>query len=149
MGRLIGKAHLVVLALYLDQKGGNTAQQPDANRLIVDIGTRARICRNRTPQNDRLMRIIQRDTLLGKKLMDRMPVWNFETGRNRSLLGPGAHKAAAGAVAKRKPQRVEENGFARTGLTRKDSQTRMKRQVEPLDKNHIAYREVSQHEAES
>jgi len=81
--------------------------------------------------------------------MDRMPVWYVETGGYRSLIGPGSYKAATGAVTKCQPQRVQKNGLARPGFARQDCQTRMKRQVQPLDKNHVAYREVSQHEAGS
>jgi len=145
MGRLIRQTHLVVLALDFDQKSRDATQQPNANGLIVHIGPRPRIGGNRAPEHKRFMRVIKGNTLFGKKLMDRVTIGNIETGGNASLICPGTDQPAAGAVSQSQSKGVEKDGLARPGFTRKDRQSRMKRQIEPLDQNDIAYREVSQH----
>jgi hypothetical protein len=59
-----------------------------------------------------------------------------------------AHEAAIAAPAKCQRETVEQDGFAGAGFTGQHAQPVAKAQVEPVDQDDIAYRQMRQHGAQ-
>jgi len=68
-----------------------------------------------------------------------------EFRRYRRLLSPHAHQPALGALAERQAERIEQDGFAGTGLAGQHAETRAEGKVETVDQNDIADGQAEQH----
>ena len=56
-----------------------------------------------------------------------------------------AHHAAVGATAERKPERIEQDGFARTGLAGQGTKARAELELETIDNDEITNSQAAQH----
>jgi len=61
-------------------------------------------------------------------------------GSHLPLVRAVANQRSVAACAKRKRQRIEQDGFARTGLARKYGQAGLELDVEPFNQDNIADR---------
>lgn len=115
------------LAVNLDQRRAQRAQQRDAGGLVVDESLAAAVGGQGAAQDKfcfRLQPVVAQEVLRGMRRR------HVEHGGNAGLFLPVAHKPCVGARAQRQPQRVEQNGFARAGFARQGQQPRVARQID-------------------
>ncbi len=70
----------------------------------------------------------------------------IEDGDHLALRLAGTHQTAVAAPAERQREGVEQDGFAGAGLARENSQPRAEIELQPVDQNDVAYRQMDQHE---
>ena len=121
MRRRVQQAALLALALDLDERVAEFAQQPDAGRLVIDKGAAAAVGGNQPAQHDRAGEV-GADPGLAQDRQGRVIVGDGELGDDRGLLGPRAHEAGIGPLAERQPERVEQDRFAGPGLAGQHAQ---------------------------
>ena len=142
MGGGIGQADLVVLALHLDQRRRQAAQQPDRDRLAVDEGAAAAIGLDHAAEHQRILRL---HALLGEDGQRRMALRRHEAGGDRALRLAGADHAGLGPQAAGQAQAVEQDGLAGAGLAGQHGQAGAEGQVQPFDQHDVADRERGEH----
>ncbi len=134
---------LFELALDLDQTVAKLAQQTNAGRSIVDKGTAATIGAQYPAHHQGVPRAVEPGP--GQQRARRMVAPDDKFGDDRRLAGPGAHQARLGPPTQGQPERIEQDRLAGPGLAGQDGQSRSKRQIEPVDQDHVAYGEAKQH----
>ena len=145
MAARIDQAAVVVLAVQLDQRRGELAQQRRADRLVVDPRPRSAIGPDPPPQDQRLARL-ELDFGLRQGQPDRLRQLGELEGRGDArLLLAGAHQRSLGAIAEHQPERVEQDRLAGAGLPGQHAETRPAGEVERLDQDDVADRERGQH----
>ncbi len=144
MRRRVQQAALLALALDLDERVAEFAQQPDAGRLVVDKGAAAAVGGNQPAQHDRAGEV-GADPGLAQDRQGRMIVGDGELGDDGGLLGARAHEAGIGPLSERQAERVEQDRLAGPGLAGQHAQTRAERQGQAVDQNDVADRQSEQH----
>ena len=110
MGRRIGQGPLVMLAMDLDQRGGEPAQSLDAHALVVDIGARASVGELDPSQNELVADL---DVLPFEQRMGGVSRRQLECRGHLALGLAMANEAAVAAPAQRQRQRVEQDRSCR------------------------------------
>ncbi len=142
MGCGINQRALVMLAVNFNQRGADRFQGLHADGLVVDEGAGAAVRELHAPQ-DHLAGILQP---VGREDSHcRMALRHVEGGRHLALLRTVADEAGIAAAAKRQRERIEQDGFARTGFTGQDREAFGKFDIEPLDQDDVADRQTRQH----
>ena len=131
----VGEAHLVVLALNLDQQSRRPAHQADADRLIVDRRAGPAVLANDAPQDEVILHV---DTLLPEQRQGRVIRRQGEARGDARLFRAIAYQALLGAGAQRQAEAVEQDGFAGAGLPRQHRQPSAEGEVQTLDQHHVA-----------
>ncbi len=122
MRRHVEQAVLLHLALDLDQRVAQPTQQRHRGRLVVDEGTAAAVAADGTAERQHVL-VVQ--ALLRQDGVRRMFARQIEGCGNRGLGRAAPHGSAVGARAQRQPERVDQDGFARTGLASQGTQPAM------------------------
>ena len=135
MGRGIGQADLVVLALHLHQRRTQALEQGDAHRLVVDEGAAAAIGLHHAAQHQL---VLGRHVLVPQDGETGMVGRRVEAGGDRGLRLSRAHRAGFGTRAQREPQRIEQDGLARACFAGQHRQSWREGKVQALDQHHIA-----------
>jgi hypothetical protein len=138
----VRQAHLVVLALHLDQRRTQAAQQRDANGLVVDEGAGAAVRLHHAAQHQVFLGL---DALLAQDVEGRVAGWRMEGGDDRGLRLSGAHHARFRTAAQCQAQAVEQDRFARPGLAGQRGQAGAEGEIEPFDQHHVADGEAGEH----
>ncbi len=138
----VGEAHLVVLALHLDQQQAEPAQQRDPHRRIVGEGARAAVAGDDAAQHDLLLR---RDAVLGEQRHRGVIGRWGEHGGDHGLLAAGAHQPLFGPGAQCQAEAVEQDRLAGAGLAGQHGEAGAETEVQPLDQHHVADRQRRQH----
>ena len=133
----IGKTHLVALPLDLHQRLPGPAQQPDADRLVVDAGAGPSVPVH-DPAHHHL--VFRRDAVLVEQGEHGMAGRGKEAGGDAGLLGAGANQAGIGACAEGQAQAVEQDGLAGAGFAGQHGQAGAEPQVQPLDQDDVTDR---------
>ena len=141
--RGIEQSALVMLAMDLDQFVAELAQQRDADRLVVDEGTRAAVARLYAAQNEIALGI---ETVVAENGAGGMRRGHVEDGGDAALLDALPDKPAIGTRADGKPERVEKNGFAGARLARQRAQAALERQFQSIDENDVADGQGGEHQ---
>jgi hypothetical protein len=135
-----------VLAVDLDQRGGERPQSLDAHALIVDIGAGAAVRVLDPPENQFVADL---DALTLEQGMGRMSGREFEHRRHLALGLIMADKSAVAPCAKRQRQRIEQDRFARASLSGENRQPGRKLEIQLIDQNHVADGEAREHGREA
>ena len=120
VGRHVQKAVLLHLALDLDQRVAQPAQQRHRHRLVVDEGTAAAVGADQATQRQRVL-VVER--LLGQHGVGRMVLGQVERGRHRCLGRAAPHRAELGAGAQGEAERVDQDRLAGAGLAGERAQS--------------------------
>ncbi len=142
VGGRVGQPHLVVLALHLHQQRADPFQRGRAHRRVVHPGARAAIPPDRTAQHDILVR---GQAQLFQQRVHGMGARRGEAGGYARLIRAGADQRGIRARAQGQAQAVEQNGFAGARLPGQHGQSRAKAEIQPLDQDHVTYRQRAQH----
>ena len=121
------------------------AQQRHAHRLVVDERFAAAVGFQLAFENQRLAGLNLYSGILDQHGNTFRQPREFETGSNTCAVFAGAHQRTVGAVAQNQTKRVEQDRFARAGLTGKHAQPGGKTKVERLDQHDVADGESGQH----
>ena len=142
MGRRIDQRALVMLAVNLHQRGADRLQGLYADRLIVDEGAGPAIGKLH-PAQDHLAGIVE--AVVAEDGRGRMPLRNIEHRGDLALLDAVTDEAGIAAAAERQRERIEQNGFARTGLAGQNRKATGKLDIEPFDQDDVTDRKTRQH----
>ena len=137
----VEQAGLRELAVHLDQQIAKLAQEPGADRDVVDEGAAAAVGVQRAAQDQ----LVGRHVVLGQELEGRVVACHLELGADRPLLRPGADERALGAAAQRQTQGVEQDRLAGPGLAGERGEPLSQIELEPLDQHDVADLEAPQH----
>ena len=144
MGRRIGQRPLIVLAVDLDQRRRQSPQRLGADAPVIDIGARASVGELDPPQ-DQL--VADLNILALEERMGGVSWRQFERRRHLPLRLAVTHEAPVAARAKRQRQRIQKNGFSRSGLAGEDGQPRRELKIQLIDQHHIANGEARKHQS--
>ena len=145
MARRIDEGAVVVLPVDLDGRRADGAQNLDADRLVVDEGAGAPVGELDPTQDQVALRI---DVALRRDAPGGM-VWSeIEHGRDLALLLAVAHEAPVAAAAQRQRESVEQDRFPRAGLAGEHAQAVPEGELEPVDQDDVADRELDEHARE-
>ncbi len=142
----VGEAHLVVLALHLDQQRAEPTQQPGAHWRIVGEGARAAIAAEHAPQRDV---VLAGNAMFAQQRVGGMVQCRREHRDHRGLFRTLAHQSLLGARAECQAQAVQQDRLARAGLAGEDGEAGVELQIQALDQHHVADRQAGQHGAVS
>ena len=142
MLRRVRQRAIVVLAMDLDDRGTDHAQDLDGNRLVVDEGAGAPIGILHTAQDEISVGV---DLLRLGELARGMVERKVEDGADLPLRLAMAHERAVAAPAQRQRETVEQDRLARARLARENAQALMEAEIEPVDQNDVTDRELRQH----
>ena len=131
-----------MLAVDLDDQPPHRLQQPGGNRLVVDEGTGAAIGQLHATQDDVL---IVGDGVLAQRLARRMMARQLQHRHHLPALGPCPDQRRVATAAKRQRQRIEQDGFARTGLTGQCGKSVFEREIELVDQDNVSNRKRIEH----
>ena len=120
MGRHVQEAVLFHLALDLDQRVAQPAQQRHRHRLVVDEGAAAPVDADQTAQGKHVL-VVER--LLGQHGAGGMILGQLERGRHRCLGRAPPHRARFGAGSQGEAERVDQDRLARAGLAGERAQS--------------------------
>ncbi|MEY9230287.1 hypothetical protein ABIF78_002610 [Bradyrhizobium japonicum] len=142
VGGGIDQRALVMLAVDLDQGATDRLQRLHADRLVVDERAGAAVGELH-PAENHLAGIIQ--AVLGQNPHRRVIFGDIEDGGDLPLLRAMAHEAGVAAAAERQRKGIEQDGFARTGLTGQNRKSGGEFDIEPLDQDDVTDRQTRQH----
>ena len=141
----VGKPAIVMLAVELDQRRGDIAQQRDPDRLVVDEGLAAPVGLERAPDDQRLAGLEFDIGFVERGVHRWREQGEFEGGGHARLVFSGTHQPAVGAVAEHQPERVEQDRLARPGFAGEHAEPAAKIEVECLDQHDIADGQAGEH----
>ena len=143
MRGIVEQSAVVGLPMDFHQHAAQIAQQANAHRLVIHECARAAIRRDRTPQDDFA---VGRNFVFRDQGESGMVFGQIEDRDRGALRRAGANaRSPARACAGRQSQGIEQNGFARAGLTREHVETGRKIQRHVLDQNEVANLERREH----
>ncbi len=142
MGRGIDQRTLVMLAMDFDQSRADRFQGLHADRLIIDEGAGAAVGELHAAQNH-LAGVVE--AIGGEDRGRRMPLRHIEHRGDLALLRAMADQIGIATAAERERERIEQNGFARAGLTGQHRKTTGELDIEPFDQDDVADRQTGQH----
>jgi hypothetical protein len=142
MGGRVEQALGLELAVDLDQRGAQFAQQPDRDRLVVDEGAAAAVGTDQPPQDQVALGV---QPLGGGQGPCRMTGRQVEDRGHAGPRGALAHGERIGAGAEREAERVEQDRLAGAGLAGQGDDARLEGDVERLDQDDVADGEAGQH----
>ena len=102
----VGQAHLVVLALNLDQQPAEAAQQRGAGRLVVDEGAAAAVAQYHAAQHHL---VIGFHAMVGQQGEHGVAGRRGEDGGHAGLFGLGTYQPLFGTGAQRQTEAVEQD----------------------------------------
>ena len=140
-GRIDERA-FVVLAVDLDKPLTHFAQYLNGHGLIVDEGARAAIRELHAAQDEVAVRIEIVRLQHGAR---RVTWFHIERCSDLTLLGPLPDKCCVTPCAEREREGVKHDRLARTRFAREDGQVRREVEIEPINQDDVADREVKQH----
>ena len=142
MARRLDERALVVLAVDLHDLLRDGAHRLQADRLIVDEGAGAPVGELQAAQDEIA---VDRDVLRRRRTARRMIGREIEDGGHLALRLAGAHQRSVAAAAERERERVEQNRLAGAGLAGEHRQPRPEGEVEVVDEDDVADRELDEH----
>jgi hypothetical protein len=128
-----------MLAVNLDQMAAKLTQQTNACSLIIDENTRTAVTILHTAQNN--IAVIT-DFIVFEEIAGGMVDTDIKHRRHLSLIRTMTHKGSIASGAKRQRQAVEQNRFTRTGFTGENRQSFLKLDIEFLNQDNIADRQL-------
>ena len=131
-----------MLAVDFDKRGTDRLQGLHADGLVIDEGSRATVGELHATQ-DHFTAVFQ--AIVGQDRHRRMGLRHVEHRRNLPLLGAVTHQARIAATAKRQRKGIEQDGFARAGLTGQDRKPLSEFDIKPFDQHDVADRQTRQH----
>jgi len=142
VGRRVHQAALVELALDLDQRVRQLAQQAGRGGLVVHVGTAAAVRGQHAAQQQQVFRF---NALLGEQGAGGMIGGDVKGGGDAGLLGVGPEQTRVGTVAKREAQRIKQDRLAGAGFPGQHTESAIEGKVELLDNDDVADRQADQH----
>ncbi len=139
----VQQAPIVMLPMQFHQRFGKAAQHFAGGPTIIDPGGLAPV-RRIHPAQDQLVTAGQSGVL--KDVMGGMIRGQIEDGNNFALRCPLSHQFRTPAPTQNKTQRIQQDRFARAGFSREHVQAGLKRDVQPVDDQHVANVERAQHQ---
>ena len=136
MGRHVQEAVLLHLALDLDQRVAEPAQQRHRYRLVVDEGAAAAVGADQAAQGQHVL-VVER--LLGQHGAGRMVPGQVERGRHRGLVGAPPHRSRFGAGAQRQAERIDQDRLAGAGLAGERAQSALGLAAELREKSRSSF----------
>ncbi len=137
---------LLHLALDLDQRVAQPAQQRDRRRLVVDEGPAAAVGADGAAQGQHVLVV---DPLFGQDGVGGMIPGEIEGGGDGGLRGAAAHRVGVRARAQGQAQRIDQDRLAGAGLAgqRAQAAARIAREgkVELLDQDEVTDRKRDKH----
>ena len=145
MAARVDEAAVVMLAVQLDQRRRQFAQQCDADGLVVDVGPAAAVGLERTAQDERFARFDLDFGLAQHIAHQRRQRGKFECGGGAALFLACPHQPAVGPVAQHQPERIEQDRLARAGLARQHAEPAGEVEVERFDQHDVADGKPGEH----
>ncbi len=145
MGFGVDEGSVVVLAVDLDQTCPDRLQNLHADGLVVDERTGAAVRKLQAPQDEVSVR---GQVGVGGNPSGGVAGRCVEDGRHLPLRFPVPDEAAIAAPAERQGEGIKQDRFPGAGLAREDAQPGREVQLEPIDQDNVADRELCQHPAE-
>ena len=142
LGRRIEQGLLLVLAMDLDQQLADPAQQPAADRLIVDERPRAAVGGEHAAQHQVVLGL---DAVLAEQRRRRRVGGRREHRADRGLRRTLADQRPIGPATQREAEGVEQDRLAGAGLAGQHAEPAGELEVEPLDQDDVADRKAGQH----
>ena len=142
MGRRVEQRALVVLAVDLDQAGGDGAQRLGADALVVDEGAGAPVG-ELDPAQDQFA--FGAHALIGERGEDGVIGRQVEARRHLPLRFAVAGQRAVAARAERERQSVEQDRLSRPGFAGEDGEAVGELEVQLVDQHDVADREPGEH----
>jgi hypothetical protein len=146
VGGGIDQSAVVVLAVDLDQPGGDGLHQPRADRLIVDEGACPAVGVLHPPQDQ--FRIID-DFILAQGDAGRMVLGELQDRDDLAALAAIAHERGIPASAQREPKSIQQDRLAGARLAGQRGQTRIEAKIELIDQHNVADGQRAQHRQSS
>ena len=144
MAARVEQSAIVVLAVDLDRRRADVAEQRRRDRRGADERAAAAVGLERAADQQRLAGIAL-DPLLGEQAKRGMIVGEPDFGGDRRHGCARANQAAIGAKAQRQAERVEQDRLARAGLSGEHAEPGLEVELEALDEHDIPDFEVAQH----
>ncbi len=144
MGGGVDQGAVIVLAVDFDQFAANRLERLHADGLVVDKGAAAPVGHLGAAQDQVA---VDGEALFGGGEAGGMVMRRIEDGDHLALRLARAHQTAVAAPAERQRKGVEQDGFAGAGLAREHSQPGAEIELQPVDQNDVAYRQMDQHES--
>ena len=133
---------VIMLAVDLDQRRAELAQERDRDRLVVDEGAAAAIAALDAAEDEVALRL---DAAVGEKAAGGMVGAEVEDGGDVALLGAVADERAVAAATKGEGKRIEEDRLAGAGLAGEHGQAAGEIDVEAIDEDDVTDREGDEH----
>ena len=142
MGIGLEQRLVFVLAVDIDQQLAQDLEVALGAGRAVDIAARAAFGGDDPAQDARAVAF---KVALGQPGTGFGDILQVERGQYIGLVGPGAHDAAVGAVAKGEAQCIEHDRFAGTGLASDYTHPAIQFQIEMFNDGVVVYGQVHQH----
>ncbi len=139
----VQQAPIVMLPMQFHQCFRQAAQHFAGGAAVIHPSRLAPVCRIH-PAQDQFITARQSGVL--KDVMGGMIRGQIEDGNNFALRCPLPDQFRAPAPAQNKTQRIQQDRFARAGFSREHVQAGLKRDVQPVDDQHVANVERAQHQ---
>jgi hypothetical protein len=138
----VEQAAVVVLAVDLDEVGGERAQGLGSDPAVVDEGACPAVGGDGAPQDQPLARVEAR---LGEHRLRRVAPRELEVGHHLAPLGAGAHEPCPAPPAEREGERVEQDRLARARLAGEHVEPGLEGHVHRLDQGEVADAQAAEH----
>lgn len=125
------------LAVDLDQRRAQRAEQAHRPGLVVDEGAAAAVRADDAPQDELALGV---EPLLGGERAGRMVGRDIEDGGDASAFGARAHHRGVGARAEREAERVQQDRLAGARLAGERDDARLEGEVELVDQHDVTDR---------
>jgi hypothetical protein len=141
----IDEAAIIVLAVQLDERGRQLAQQRHAHRLVVDEGLAPAVGAQRALEDQRLARLDFDIRAIEGRAHRSGKRRELERGNHARLVLARADEAVFRAVAQHQAQRIEQDRLARARFAGEHPQPAAELQLERLDQHDVADGQARQH----
>mmetsp|Transcript_18269 Transcript_18269/g.28994 ORF Transcript_18269/g.28994 Transcript_18269/m.28994 type:complete len:251 (+) Transcript_18269:273-1025(+) len=140
----VQQAPVIMLTMQFNQRVGERAQHFARAATVIDPGRLATVSRVHAAQDQF---VSARQASLVQHGVCRVIRGQIKPRRNLPLRGPLTDQIGAAPPAQHKAQTVQKNGFARPGFPGQHIQTRLKREFQPVDDQHVGDIKPAQHQS--
>ncbi len=133
---------VIVLAVDLDQRAADLAEQRGGDRLVVDEGAAAAIGALHTAQDQVALRI---EAAVAEEPAGGVVIRHGEDGGDVALPHAGADQRGIAARAQREGERIQQDRLAGAGLAGEHRHSRPEVHAQPVDDDDVADGEGDQH----
>ena len=143
MATRIEQPAIIMLTVQLNKRFRQIAQHFTADTAIIDPRRLTSIARVDTAQNH--FAIFNLNTRFFQNDTTRMACRQIKRRRYLALFGTRTYQFGTATPAQNKSETIQENRFSRTGFASQHIKTRLERQFQPINNEHVTDIYVAKH----